>query len=102
MLRCTICGRACDVGDRCGECDAGDVASLAERLLAPAAVPEEGPPPHREAPNPLLEALATEISCPSCHTAIPPASRYCGVCGLRLAAPTSEGAPTPETKRGPP
>jgi rRNA maturation endonuclease Nob1 len=63
MIRCAACGSEnADLADRCAGCGADLAATL------------------------VREALATEVCCPACRTAVPPASRFCGVCGARLAA----------------
>ena len=53
--------------------------------LALAVIPAEAGPA-------LAEALAAEVVCPSCRTSVPPASRFCGVCGLHFEALAGTGA----------
>lgn len=102
MLRCAICGREYDVPGPCPSCEGAAAPSPAEQLLElePGAGGEARPAGGQ--PIPLLEALATELNCPSCRTAVPPVSHFCGVCGLRLAPGGRSGAAPPKTQRGPP
>lgn len=91
MIRCTACGRENDERDvRCSSCEADLAAALAEGLLAGAPARTDDPsepakPGGPQAPRrALAEALAAELCCVSCRTSVPPASRFCGVCGARL------------------
>ncbi len=92
MFHCITCGRPTDRYETCEECESDEVASLADRLLEE---PRGGVPRPRQpsqAPRPLAEALAAEVVCPSCRTSVPPASRFCGVCGLHFEALAGTGA----------
>lgn len=91
MIRCTACGRENDErAARCSSCGADLAAALAEGLLAAAPTRTDDPSSPATPAGPqvprrsLAEALAAELSCVSCRTSVPPASRFCGVCGARL------------------